>query len=305
MTFYRIRDWAKHFENNRTKEIVRMTWVPVPNKHDGEGYQRIMREPDGIVIYGCWHLILQVASKCLRQRGTLLRDDGTPMTAECISLKTGWRKVADIQRALDFLSSPQVAWLEALMTQGAAAPQEGAAAPQVARAGENGTVLNGTVLNGTEQKGMQGEGIAPAAGPPPLPPSSAKPPVPPSTVKVKKAERQAEHDRSLATLLAGIPAEVAKVEGLEQAVKDWAARRVEKHGLTGGRLTEIAVRNHLLGIAGRSASQLLCAYRKAAEGGWLALVFDPKDSPAGTGHEPPKFSERYEQLFGSKIGRTP
>ena len=162
MTMYSIRDWAIHFENNRTRDMVKMSWVPVPNKHDGEGFQRIMRQADGIKIYGCWHLILQVASKCLRGRGTLVRDDGTPLTAEAIALKTGWRKSADIQRALDFLSSPDVAWIDkqdtknhkfqkitpkkeeirpqgaAIPQEGAAIPQEGAAIPQVARARRNG-----------------------------------------------------------------------------------------------------------------------------------------------------------------------
>ena len=107
-----------------------MRWVPVPNKHDGEGFQRIMREPDGMVIYGCWHLILQVASKCLRCRGTLLRDDGTPYTADSLSLKTGWRNVADFKRALEFLSSPDVAWIEVVTQEGAGIPQEGAGIPQ-------------------------------------------------------------------------------------------------------------------------------------------------------------------------------
>lgn len=112
-TLYRIRDWEKHFENNRTREIKKMDWVPVKNKHDGEGYLTIMAEPDGIVIYGCWHLILQVASKC-DPRGTLLRDSRTPHTARSIALKAGWRREKDVQRALDFCSRAEVGWIEAL-----------------------------------------------------------------------------------------------------------------------------------------------------------------------------------------------
>ena len=130
MKSYRIRDWARHFENNRTREMQIMRWVPVPNKHDGEGFQTIMAEPDGIMIYGCWHLILQVASKCLRERGTLLRDDGTPLTPHALAMKTGWRKADDFARALDFLSSAQVGWIECIAQEGAAIPQSGAAIPQ-------------------------------------------------------------------------------------------------------------------------------------------------------------------------------
>jgi len=157
---YRIRDWPVHFENNRTKEMVHMRWVPVPNKHDGEGFQRIMREPDGMVIYGCWHLILQVASKCLRDRGTLLRDDGTPYTADSLSLKTGWRNVADFVRALSFLSSPDVAWIEVVTQEGAGFPQE------PARKGRewNGRERNGRERNGRERNGREDIKPEPNAG---------------------------------------------------------------------------------------------------------------------------------------------
>jgi hypothetical protein len=144
MKYHRIRDWEKHFENNRTKEMKDMRWVPVPNKHDGEGYQRIMQEKDGISIYGCWHLILQVASK-LRDRGTLLRDDGTPVTADILALKTGWRSAKDFQRALDFCSTPQVGWLEVLTIEGAEIPHEGAEIPQ--EPARNGMEWNGMEEN--------------------------------------------------------------------------------------------------------------------------------------------------------------
>ena len=152
---YRIKNWAEYFENNRTREMKHMAWVPVPNKHDGESFRRIMREKDGIVIYGCWHLILQVASKCLRERGTMLRDDGTPMRADSIAMKTGWdteQGIKDFQRALDFLSSPQVGWIEQLNEEGAAIPQEGAAIPQLVaknRTEVNRSELNEKELNGT------------------------------------------------------------------------------------------------------------------------------------------------------------
>ena len=145
ITFYRIRDWQRHFENNRTREMEKMRWVPVPNKHDGEGFQRIMQQKDGIVIYGCWHLILQVASK-LRERGTLLRDDGTPITADTLALKTGWRRPQDFQRTLDFCSSAEMDWIERLSIEGAEKPQATAEKPQEG------------ARNGMEWKGMEGKG---------------------------------------------------------------------------------------------------------------------------------------------------
>ena len=111
MKTYRIKNWNVHFENNKTRVIDNLRWVPVPNKHDGEGFLTIMEQEDGLVIYGCWHLILQVASKC-RERGLLVRDDGTPHTAKSIALKSGCRQVSAIVRALEFCASEQVGWIE-------------------------------------------------------------------------------------------------------------------------------------------------------------------------------------------------
>jgi len=73
MQVYRIRGWDEYFENNRTRELKVLSWVPVPNKQDGDGYTELMDHKDGAAHFGCWHAILQVASKC-DPRGTLLRD---------------------------------------------------------------------------------------------------------------------------------------------------------------------------------------------------------------------------------------
>lgn len=157
VSYYRIRDWEKHFENNRTREMDKMRWVPVPNKHDGEGFQRIMQEKDGIIIYGCWHLILQVASK-MPVRGTLLREDRTPITADVLALKTGWRNPRDFTRALDFCSSTQMLWIELLAIEGAEIPQSTAEIPH--EGARNGMEWNGMEVKGSEplqrEKGLAG-----------------------------------------------------------------------------------------------------------------------------------------------------
>jgi len=70
---YRIKDWNTHFENNRTRELKRLLWLPFPNKHDGDGYTELLNHKDGVAHFGCWCAICQVASKC-DPRGTLLRD---------------------------------------------------------------------------------------------------------------------------------------------------------------------------------------------------------------------------------------
>gem|GEM_PF-6256472 len=105
---YTVRDWNEHFETAQSRKCASLNWVATPNKHDGKSYRRLMRMPDGVATYGCWMLILQVASKC-PTRGILADADG-PLTAEDISLKTDAPQ-ALIERALEVLTSPQVGWL--------------------------------------------------------------------------------------------------------------------------------------------------------------------------------------------------
>lgn len=84
---YSITNWDEHYENNRTRGMKVMQWVPVPNKHDGEGFVELLSQPNGTTLYGAWHLILQVASKC-KKRGVLAKDNGVPHDAQSIAAKT-------------------------------------------------------------------------------------------------------------------------------------------------------------------------------------------------------------------------
>jgi len=107
---YRIRDWDKHFEVSQSKRAPKtLSWVAVPNKHDGKSFRRLIRRPNGVELYGAWQLIVQVASKC-QVRGTLADKDG-PLTAADISDKTGASETI-ISEALQVLSSPEIKWIE-------------------------------------------------------------------------------------------------------------------------------------------------------------------------------------------------
>lgn len=72
-----ITNWKDNFENNRTKELKKLMWVPMPNKHDGDGYTELLDHKNGASHYGAWCALVQVASKC-DPRGSLLRDSGKP-----------------------------------------------------------------------------------------------------------------------------------------------------------------------------------------------------------------------------------
>ncbi len=63
-TVYSIRDWSDHFEPGDDARNKRLSWVAVPNKHDGKGYGRLMAQADGLALFGAWCLLVQVASRC-------------------------------------------------------------------------------------------------------------------------------------------------------------------------------------------------------------------------------------------------
>ena len=96
---YSITNWDTRYENNRTRELKTLAWVPVPNSHDGDGYTLLVCRENGAAFLGAWLAILQVASRC-DPRGTLLRDGKKPHDAASISRMTRL-PVEIIQATLD------------------------------------------------------------------------------------------------------------------------------------------------------------------------------------------------------------
>lgn len=112
---YQIKGWDEHFENNRTRNMKNMQWIPVANKHDGDGYTELVDRDNGAEMLGAWLAILQVASKC-GERGTLMRDNGTPHTPKTISRLTRLKEGV-ICKALTLLCSPEIDWLQVVDSQ--------------------------------------------------------------------------------------------------------------------------------------------------------------------------------------------
>ncbi len=114
MTTYRVKDWDTHFENDRSRERDKCSFVCVPNKRDGLGFCRIISEADGAALYGIWLLIVSACSRQARPREGWLtangKPDGPPWTAGDLALMFR-RPVAEVERAFQVLSSPGVDWL--------------------------------------------------------------------------------------------------------------------------------------------------------------------------------------------------
>jgi hypothetical protein len=150
-TCLRVREWATHFENNRTRELKYLDWVPVPNKHDGDGFTEIMDHESGVAHYGAWMLIVQVASKC-EPRGTLLREGGKPYDAVSLARVTrASRKVFEeaIPRLLN------AGWLESIPYESLGLTVNVASQCDVpaSQCGKAPTERNGREGKGTEHAG--------------------------------------------------------------------------------------------------------------------------------------------------------
>lgn len=106
---FRIVEWDKHFENNRSRERVHLDWVPFPNKHDGDGYTELLDHADGPAHFGAWCAIVQVASKC-DPRGTLVRDGSRSHDSRSLARMTRFPEPI-IEAALKRLVF-EIGWIE-------------------------------------------------------------------------------------------------------------------------------------------------------------------------------------------------
>jgi hypothetical protein len=201
---YAIAEWDTHFEKNRTKELKQMTWVPIPNKQDGDGYTELLDHPAGAAHFGAWVALIQVASKC-SPRGTLLRDDrnGVRRPHDPASLSRITRIPASVfLEALPRLIA--IGWLslEALEINDlkvsssvtAVIPQDGAVIPHVSAASRARAIeQEKREENSTEQERRGGAGATP---PEPRGASAASPrsrfTPPPLTGTLDTPELQAE-----------------------------------------------------------------------------------------------------------------
>lgn len=109
MSTYRIARWAEIFENNRSKELKKLTWVPVPNSHDSHGYATLVSRKNGPALYGAWMVIVQVASRC-DPRGTLLRGGKIPHNSASLALMTRFPESL-IQECLKACCDAEIGWI--------------------------------------------------------------------------------------------------------------------------------------------------------------------------------------------------
>lgn len=148
-TAYRVANWSKNFENNRTKELKRLEWVPVPNDMSDLGYLELIDHPNGAAHLGAWLAILEIASKQTIRGEIPQAGAGTPQALARISRLPESVFAEVLPRLL------ALAWVEVVTNEplaknpqvAAEIPQGDAIIPQVAA---EKPALKGMEGNGTE-----------------------------------------------------------------------------------------------------------------------------------------------------------
>jgi len=159
MKCLRIVDWKVHFETHRTRVLKSLSYVPIPNKHDGEGYSILLDHDRGMLHYAAWVLIVQVASKC-KPRGTLLRDSRHPHDAQSLARKTRCDASAFADAIPRLVEIGWLEWVEIdeadLRQMRECAPESGAGAPE---SGDNRKGPEGNGITGTGARARSGRGV--------------------------------------------------------------------------------------------------------------------------------------------------
>lgn len=106
---YRIKNWHALYEKAQTRRCKTMSWVAVPNRHDGSGYRRIAEHERNCELFCAWCLILQVASR-MPHRGLLVKD-GRALTESDLAYMTGFPKEI-FTLAFTVLVDSEIGWLE-------------------------------------------------------------------------------------------------------------------------------------------------------------------------------------------------
>ena len=157
MIIYRIKNWDSVYENNRTRELKNLGWIPLPLGHDGDGYTTLMSHENGAALFGAWIAVIQVAAKC-DPRGTLVRKSQIPHSSATLSRITRIQ-VRLLDEMLDVCLT-ECNWLEIIDLQfNAEIPHDNAGIPHgVAPSCDPAARAQAHSQNRTEQKGIGKKG---------------------------------------------------------------------------------------------------------------------------------------------------
>ena len=156
---YYIKNWDSIYENANSRKIQRCTFACIPNKQHGMGFRRLIKERDGLAIFGFFVLLCEACSQQKPPRRGLLSDNGTENGAEWtesdMSLKFGV-PTRLVKHALTVLCSERIDWLGVLKTQKSGKFKTTSSVSHLDEVGDD-PVETPNERNGTERKEQKEE----------------------------------------------------------------------------------------------------------------------------------------------------
>lgn len=102
--------WDQYFETYESQRLKgACKFVAMPTKHDGRSFRRLLRERDGVALYGAWALLVQVAMK-MPMRG-VLADASGPLNAIDLEDKT-MAPAKTFERLINLVTSEHIGWAD-------------------------------------------------------------------------------------------------------------------------------------------------------------------------------------------------
>lgn len=178
MKLYRITNWNENFENNRTRDLKRLDWVPIPNRMDNDGYTELLNHPNGPAHFGVWIACVEVASRC-DPRGTLLRRGNLPHDFDSLARFTRI-PAALIYEAVRRLVG--INWIQVQDVDSAALTEISQEGATLGRSNPAPACGKAPMNEGNEGKGREGKESSCGEMPPAL--TAKQPPVDPPPVLV-------------------------------------------------------------------------------------------------------------------------
>jgi hypothetical protein len=152
-----IKDWALHYEKRHNDSEVVFRWIAFPTKHDGKGFRRIARHPEGERAMLAFYLMAETAAK-MPTRGVLADEDG-PLDSDDLSDATGF--CSDLfQIGFKVLSMPKIAWIYEVEYDPLSSDKSRQVAPSSRLTEQNNTEQNRTEHHPDDEVATNGESAA-------------------------------------------------------------------------------------------------------------------------------------------------
>ena len=81
---WRVERWAELYEVAYSRKLKQLSWVALPVDLSSRGYLKLVRQPDGFALFGCWIAMIELAAS-MPERGLFVGRSGRAFDADDIA----------------------------------------------------------------------------------------------------------------------------------------------------------------------------------------------------------------------------